>query len=59
MGSEDRGINRPVRGIPNVHVPRVSAGPDISGLSDNSICGLCELLHGFRVRGCGWCLGVC
>ena len=50
MGSEDRGINRPVRGIPNVHVPRVSAGPDISGLSDNSICGLCEL-HGFRVRG--------
>ena len=32
MGSEDRGINRPVRGIPDVHVPRVSAGPDISGL---------------------------
>ena len=51
MESEDRGINRPVRGIPNVHVPRVSAGPDISGLSDNSICGLGELLHGFRVRG--------
>ena len=50
MESEDRGINRPVRGIPNVHVPRVSAGPDISGLSDNSICGLCGL-HGFRVRG--------
>ena len=51
MESEDRGINRPVRGIPNVHVPRVSAGPDISGLSDNnSICGLCEL-HGLRVRG--------
>ena len=37
MESEDRGINRPIRGIPNVHVPRVSAGPDISGLSDNSI----------------------
>ena len=50
MESEDRGINRPVRGIPNVHVPRVSAGPDISGLSDNSICGLCGL-HWFRVRG--------
>ena len=51
MESEDRGINRPVRGIPSDHVPRVvSAGPGISGLSDNSICGLCGL-HGFRVRG--------
>ena len=57
MESEDRGINRPVRGIPNVHVPRVSAGPDISGLSDNSICGLCGL-HIAWVSGSGVVAGV-
>ena len=50
MESEDRGINRPVRGIPDVHVPRVSAGPDISGIDTTRFRGLCEL-HGFRVRG--------
>ena len=50
MESEDRGINRPVRGIPDVHVPRVSAGPDISGTDTTRFCGLCGL-HGFRVRG--------
>ena len=37
MESEDREINRPVRGIPNVHVPRVSVGPDIFGNRHNSI----------------------
>ena len=39
MGSEDRGINRPVRGIPDVHVPRVSAGPDISGIDTTRFFG--------------------
>ena len=42
MGSEDRGINRPIRGIPDVHVPRVSAGPDISGIDTTRFRGLCE-----------------
>ena len=52
MGSEDRGINRPVRGIPDVHVPRVSAGPDISGIDTTRFRGLCESQGGW-VSGSG------
>ena len=59
MGSEDRGINRPVRGIPDVHVPRVSAGPDISGIDTTRFVACVNPKgDGFRVRGL-WCLGVC
>ena len=53
MESEDREINRPVRGIPNVHVPRVSAGPGISGIVITRLCGLERTAH--EARGFGGC----
>ena len=46
-------INCPVRGIPNVHVPRVSAGPDISGIITTRFCGLKRTAH--EARGFGGC----
>ena len=53
IGEENKHHN-----IPDVHVPRVSAGPDISGI-DTTRFVACVNCMGFGFGGCGWCLGVC
>ena len=53
MESEDRGINRPVRRTPNVHMPCVSAGLDIPGIETTRFCGLKRTAD--EARGSGGC----